>query len=773
MGNLCAGPQETVDKSGEAQSNPIQNDDGPAEEERLELLRHQKAMRNDLVFSSAPDFKRPTQKANDTKTTDDIMLITAALHKNSLLGNLTDDEIEVFIEFAFEHSEEAGATIIQQGDVGDFFYIIRSGKVEYYIHGEKQPEQGTKGYSFGELALLKDDKRHATVKALTGCELFRINRESFRYAIASAAKKNSELFTDSLRNVKIFENLSDSQIEQLSKVCVTAEFKQGQKVYTKGQAGSIFYIIHEGKIQVSDIGENFKDVTISAGDYFGEQALSTGEPRNATATAAEATTLIELEREDFEKILGPLEEVISSNEHLRILSSLDLFANLGDHEKDDVIDKFGESTYPSGTTILSEDKKDTTFYIIKTGQVTMSTHDSGDKEISRLGPGQSFNEAAFEPKREGLVWPTIVAKTEVVCFELKRNDLVKITGAGFMDLAHKAYGARQAELNSAKEVKIPKFQLKEIAQLGQGTFGRVSLVQDTVGKKVFALKAQHKKEIVQHKQQANVMNEKDIMLMCHHPFILALHNTYKDEHKLYMLLEYCNGGELFGRLHTNTRDGVTKPEHAMFYCGCVVLAMGYLLQRKIIYRDLKPENMLVDKEGYVKVIDFGFAKICENKAYTLCGTPEYMAPEIILGRGYDISVDWWALGVLMYECLVGHSPFAARDQNAICRKIVQRSFTYPKSNSMCSPEARDIINKLLQTKGADRIISGPSGASAVKNHPWFKTTDWNGLMARTERAPWIPKVKNDLDTSNFDGFGVDNSYDKKWKDPSPGWDADF
>ena len=179
MGNLCAGPQETVDKSGEAQSNPIQNDDGPAEEERLELLRHQKAMRNDLVFSSAPDFKRPTQKANDTKTTDDIMLITAALHKNSLLGNLKDDEIEVFIEFAFEHSEEAGATIIQQGDVGDFFYIIRSGKVEYYIHGEKQPEQGTKGYSFGELALLKDDKRAATVTAVTKTQCLSISRQDF------------------------------------------------------------------------------------------------------------------------------------------------------------------------------------------------------------------------------------------------------------------------------------------------------------------------------------------------------------------------------------------------------------------------------------------------------------------------------------------------------------------------------------------------------------------------------------------------------------------
>ena len=184
----------------------------------------------------------------------------------------------------------------------------------------------------------------------------------------------------------------------------------------------------------------------------------------------------------------------------------------------------------------------------------MSTHDAGDKEISLLGPGQSFNLAALQSPKDGLVWPTCVAKTKVKCFELKREDLQKVAGAGFKDLATKAYQARQAELNAAKQVKVPFEQLRDVAKLGQGTFGRVSLVQDKVSQRVFALKALHKKEVVEYKQQANVMNEKNIMLMCHHPFILALYNTYKTDHKLYMLLEYCNGGELFGRLHTNNRD---------------------------------------------------------------------------------------------------------------------------------------------------------------------------------------------------------------------------
>ena len=702
-----------------------------------------------------------------------LVLIGQALFKNTLLGNLEESEMNLFIEFSFPHSVEAGSTIINQGEAGDYFYIIKSGKVEYIIDGRKENYQGGKADSFGELALIKDDVRAATVRAVRDCEFYRISRESFRYAIASAAKESSEKVLDALRNVELFQNLSESQLRDLSKVCGDATFREGQKVFKKGQRGNIFYIIQEGKVQITDIGENFQDNYLEPGMTFGEAALKTSNPRNATAIAAvDDTKLIEIEKDDFEKILGPLEQAISTNQNLRILSSLDFFRGLSSDEKEAVVKMFVETSYDKGTMILNENEEDKTFYIIKEGEVSMSTHDAGDKEISLLGPGQSFNLAALQSPKDGLVWPTCVAKTMVKCFELKREDLQKVAGAGFKDLATKAYQARQAELNAAKQVKVPFQQLRDVAKLGQGTFGRVSLVQDKVSQRVFALKALHKKEVVEYKQQANVMNEKNIMLMCHHPFILALYNTYKTDHKLYMLLEYCNGGELFGRLHTNNRDGVTNAQHAKFYCGCCTLALGYLLQRKIIYRDLKPENMLVDKEGYVKVIDFGFAKICENKAYTLCGTPEYMAPEIILGRGYDISIDWWALGVLIYECLAGQSPFAARDQNTICKKIVQRKYECPKT-AMFTPEAKDIVDRLLQTKGADRLASGPSGASAVKNHPWFNSIDWDGLMARSEKAPWTPKVKDDLDVSNFDNYGVDDSYDKKWTDPNPGWDKEF
>jgi serine/threonine protein kinase len=180
--------------------------------------------------------------------------------------------------------------------------------------------------------------------------------------------------------------------------------------------------------------------------------------------------------------------------------------------------------------------------------------------------------------------------------------------------------------------------------LGSGTFGRVTLVQNKKTKAVYALKAMLKSEIVAQKQQNNVLNEKEIMINSNHPFILRLFQTFKDSKKLFMLLEFVQGGELFTILHTSTSDGV--PDHqAKFYSSGILLALGYLHTKDVAYRDMKPENCLIDKFGYPKLIDFGFAKVITSKSFTLCGTPEYLAPELVLAKGHNKAVDYWALGV--------------------------------------------------------------------------------------------------------------------------------
>lgn len=206
-------------------------------------------------------------------------------------------------------------------------------------------------------------------------------------------------------------------------------------------------------------------------------------------------------------------------------------------------------------------------------------------------------------------------------------------------------------------------------------------------RQVYALKAMLKSEIVASKQQSNVMNEKNVMIQCDHPFVLRLFQTFKDQKRLYMLLEFVQGGELFSVLHKPDRDGVPD-HHAKFYAAGVMLALAYLHSKEIAYRDMKPENCLVDREGYPKLVDFGFAKVIAGKSFTLCGTPEYLAPELVLGRGHNKAVDYWAFGILVYEMQAGRSPFADpsgnMDQVVICKNIVNGQLRFDRNfNADC------------------------------------------------------------------------------------------
>lgn len=248
------------------------------------------------------------------------------------------------------------------------------------------------------------------------------------------------------------------------------------------------------------------------------------------------------------------------------------------------------------------------FIVLGAGTVTITKASEPDF-AAEMGSGAFFGELALLDEGDRCA-NTVTAKSDVTAYSLTRAAFAQVVAGELGDVLKKTAEERAASAASAAgagggggaaHVTIPFAQLKTLAVLGAGTFGRVSLVQNANNAKhVFALKALHKSEIVQHKQEANVMNEKNIMLLCHHPFILRLYDTYKDAHRLYMLLEFCPGGELFTVLHTPTRNGV-PPAQGQFYCAGVALALGYLSDRDVLYRDLKPENMLVDKAGYPKV----------------------------------------------------------------------------------------------------------------------------------------------------------------------------
>jgi serine/threonine protein kinase len=238
------------------------------------------------------------------------------------------------------------------------------------------------------------------------------------------------------------------------------------------------------------------------------------------------------------------------------------------------------------------------------------------------------------------------------------------------------------------------------------------------------------------------MSENHVLKNINHPFIVNLKYAFQTSSHLYMVIDYLNGGELFYHL---THDDYFPEPRAKLYAAEVVSALGYLHDHNILYRDLKPENLILDMHGHICLVDFGLCKVGwmpETKTHTFCGSAEYLSPELLRGKGYGKEVDWWALGTLIYEMLSGLPPFWDEDEEYMQKKIVSAPL---KMHKYFSAEAKDIIRQLLNRDPDQRLGSGPNGTQQIKNHPWFADIDWAGLDRRELTPQFVPHLKNEQD----------------------------
>jgi len=304
------------------------------------------------------------------------------------------------------------------------------------------------------------------------------------------------------------------------------------------------------------------------------------------------------------------------------------------------------------------------------------------------------------------------------------------------------------EANPRADPDVSVDDFERCATVGTGTFGRVILVKDKKDKKPYALKVLKKSEVVRLRQVEHTLSEKRILASVDFPFIVRLFHHFVDSVNLYMALEFVPGGELFTHLRKSGRFGEAK---ARFYTTQVVMAIAYLHHLKIAYRDIKPENLLIDAHGYLKLTDFGFAKRISHQTWTMCGTPEYLAPEVILGRGYAFTVDWWSLGVLVFEMCAGYAPFTGRTQIEIYEGIVTGAFKNPRH---FSSNLRDFIKSLLQTDLTRRFGCMKRGVSDIKDHKWFTSAavDWDAIFERRVAAPYLPRVPAEDDHHNYEDY---------------------
>eukprot|EP00535_Pseudo-nitzschia_heimii_P000106 CAMPEP_0197183386 /NCGR_PEP_ID=MMETSP1423-20130617/7790_1 /TAXON_ID=476441 /ORGANISM="Pseudo-nitzschia heimii, Strain UNC1101" /LENGTH=799 /DNA_ID=CAMNT_0042633963 /DNA_START=112 /DNA_END=2511 /DNA_ORIENTATION=- len=689
------------------------------------------------------DFHAPVHP----KSEEDVAFLDKALGSNFIFSDLSDSERKMLIDAMQKESAGEGETVIQQGDSGDFFYICQSGKISYLCDGKAVGSCGSGG-SFGELALLYDSPRAASCVAAADSVLWKVDQGTFRHLLARSAKEGEASIIEVLTKIDLFRDLDRQTIKKFADVLSTVKYKEGQKIVEKGQQGDVFYIVKSGQVRVHDIGlgdASFDDETHKAGYWFGERALMTGNPRAATVTAMTKVDVFACGRDTFETTIGPLETVLGQASRKRFIKSVPIFSKslLSDVEFDSLSSMLKVRKYEKGQKLAEAGKvgDNPSLWIVKEGKLMITEKDG---KIFFLGSGDYFGDKAVQADGEHVSKETCIVEEDAICWRLKKPDIESVIG----DV--KRLGKPIPFTPKTFDSTLSIDDVRKHKMLGMGAFGKVWLATSRDTKKPYALKTITKRQLIDAGQVKGVLREKQIMASLEHPFILPLIGSFQDDNFLFLLLPFQQGGELFNVVHTDTRDGLDN-NSSQFYAACILEALGYLHARNIVYRDMKPENAMIDKDGYCIMLDFGFAKIVVDKTYTLCGTPEYLAPEIIMSKGHDKAVDYWSFGVLIFEMLVGQSPFYlyGTDQVSLFKRIVMVKYSCP---SKVNDDAKDVIKKLLTRRQASRFGNLSRGHLDIKDHAWFATMDFEKLKSRKLKAPWKPKVTNPLDSRNFDDF---------------------
>ena len=618
-----------------------------------------------------------------------------------------------------------GKYIFKEGELASCMYIIKEGEVEC-IKGDKVVRVLKQGDNFGQKALLEGDKRSLDVRAKTDCKIYSISSDFFKNQFGENFREYLyfSFVSTAFMNSKIFNKINTKMISKTFSFFSFRSLKNNEIIYPKGQKiTEKLCVVLEGNI----VDQKMNKVEAKRYEILYEKQLSEGSEDliKHDLSAEPDCILAEIDFEKFKEILGgDLKTAQTKSIQLKTFGNISLFRILSDDKIEYLQNNLKIEKFQNGKKIINQGDIGDKLYIIKSGRVDFFVN---SRYIRSSGEGEDFGAKSLilsSDKRTA----TAIANGEVSCYTLTAKVFKSILEPNLYEyFTNKFY---------LEDNTIELKDLDNIKELGSGNFGCVNLVKNKKNKQLYAIKALNLEQIKKENLEVCVELEKNVLLKTDHPFIMKMVKYLKNDSYIFFINEYIKGKELWDVI----RDiGLLNKEQTQFYIASMLLAINHLHKKKIIYRDIKPENVMVNTKGYIKIIDFGTVKEIEDRTSTIIGTSHYMAPEITKGEGYSFQVDIWSIAICMYEFFCGKLPFGEEyeDPMDIYRAVSKEELSFP--HFVHDVKFMSLLNEMLKKNPADRLWK----FEQIKEDPYFKDFEWNKLISLSYPPPYMIKMKEE------------------------------
>ena len=636
--------------------------------------------------------------------------------------------------------------IISRGEAGDKLYIIKEGIVSCKI-GVKEIRKLSNNEYFGENTLLIEAKRSADVITLQKCICYELTKKDLQEAL-SYDYINIILFC--FFNYSINNNLNlkkiiiDSLLPEIFKCFKLRQYSKKDLIFDINNSDSLKKNSKRLVIVVSGSVCIHGKVLYQKGSIIGEEIFQDYNNKNIPAELFAYPDCITLEAtiDDLAKVMKidlNKEKPYNILRYINKLKKSYLFKNLSENTLEAIAKNMKKEKFNKGDIIIQEGTSGNTFYLISKGKVNIM---KDGKSLRIIESGECLGEKSLL-SNDSLRTASAIAEEKVICYVIYKKEF---------DMILKEPKTREYLLKklALQNTDIQLSDLYYIDFLGKGKFGNVSLVHNK--RNLYAIKAISIKMVEKEKILSKYfVNERNIMLSLDHPFIVKMVKSLRNKRYCFILMDFVNQMNLDKYLTDKTLKRTKRNKYeTQFYIGSILLMLDYLQKKYIAHRDIKPSNIMIDENGYLKMIDFGTAKVLKDYTSTIIGTPHYIAPEILQGKGYSLSCDFWSLGICMFEIFYGKYPFGdgAGEVIDIYKEVLKKNLSFPKDSSKFEV-VNNFIEELLAKKVNERICN----VSKLKKMEFFRDFDFDKLNDFQLEPPYKPekylKVKNPLENTKL------------------------